>query len=58
MIGRTVMYPGANFYSRSEIELQFSRDLSAKMVRCFNAIHAVRAWIAEGREDYDNCMFF
>jgi hypothetical protein len=48
-IGLFIMYPGASFFTRSQIELQFSQDLSSKMVKCFNALHALSSCILEGR---------
>jgi hypothetical protein len=58
-VGLFVMYPGACFYTRSEIELQFSRDLSARMVKCFNVLHAAKASIVDDvNEDYDNRVNF
>lgn len=54
-IGTLIMYPGACCFTRTTVELQFSQELSAKMVRCLNALHTVGCCIGEGRRmDYDS----
>jgi hypothetical protein len=47
-VGFIIMYPGSFFYTRSEMELQYSRELSAKMVKCFNILYAARSFLIEG----------
>lgn len=38
-VGSFVMYPGSSFFTRSEIELRFSKEIGARMIVFFNAMH-------------------
>lgn len=46
-VGFIIMYPGSFFYTRSEMELQYSRELSGRMVKCFNTLHAARSFFLD-----------
>jgi hypothetical protein len=38
-VGSFVMYPGSSFLTRSDIELRFSKEIGARMIVFFNAMH-------------------
>jgi hypothetical protein len=46
-VGAFVMYPGSFFYTRSDIEMRYSREIGARMVACFNALYALSQCVAQ-----------
>lgn len=56
-VGFLIMYPGSFFYTRSEMEMQYSRELSAKMVKCFNTLHAAPSFLIEGNQSEFQASF-
>lgn len=45
-VGAFVMYPGSCFFTRSDIEMRYSREIGARMIACFNALHALSQCVA------------
>ena len=46
-VGTYVMYPGSSFYTRSDIEMRMSREISARMVLFFNSLHFLHLCVAQ-----------
>jgi hypothetical protein len=51
VVGAFVMYPGSFFLTRSDIEMRYSREIGARMVACFNAVHGFSLCVAHRRYD-------
>lgn len=45
-VGGFVMFPGSFFWTRSDIEMRYSREIGNRMVTLFNAAHALSILIS------------
>lgn len=45
-LGSYIMYPGSSFFTRSDIEQRFSKEIGARIIVFFNAVHFLSKCVA------------
>jgi hypothetical protein len=46
-VGAYVMYPGSSFFTRSDMEIRTSKEISSRMVLFFNSVHFLHMCVAQ-----------
>jgi hypothetical protein len=53
------MYPGSFFFTRSDIEMRFSRETGSRIIDCFSAIQTLATFVIRRKyEPYRNYVDF